>query len=142
MPTTTHDAGLTSIDHLTIYVRNRPKAVTFFARQLGLVILTEAPDRTMLLCGDQVLGLHDAPKGNRNDGIHHIGFRVAEWTGLKNRLRRARLHFSEERELPDGKSISVQGPERLRVELFYRTSPAEAPRPARRTPETAELWPA
>lgn len=123
MPRPSHDHGLTGFDHVEIYVRDRPKAVTFFAQQLGFEILTEQPAHTDLLCGDQLLRLRDSPKGNRNDGIAALSFRVNEWTGLRNRLRRARLRITGEHEFPDGRAIAVQGPERLRVELFYRTGP-------------------
>ena len=118
-----HDHGLTGLDHVEIYVRDRPKAVNFFARQLGLDILSEHATHTELLCGDQVLRLRDSPKGNRNDGIGLLSFRVSEWTGLRNRLKRARLRITEESERSDGRSIRVKAPERLRVELFYRTGP-------------------
>lgn len=123
MPRASNDHGLTGFDHVEIYVRDRPKAVNFFARQLGFVIVVERPDHTELLCGDQLLKLSDAPKGNRNDGIDHLAFRVSEWTGLRSRLRRARLRITGEREFADGRSISLAGPERFRVELFYRTGP-------------------
>lgn len=132
-----HDHGLTGFDHVDIYVRDRAKAVNFFARQLGFEILAEQEGTTDLLCGDQLLRLTDSPKGNRNDGIALLAFRVTEWTGLRHRLRRARLRILAEREFADGRSITVQGPERIRVDLFYRTGP---PVRVRTPPSEAETF--
>jgi catechol-2,3-dioxygenase len=123
MPNQSHDHGLTGFDHVDIYVRNRAKATEFFARQLGLEILAEGVEHTYLLVGNQVLGLHDSPKGNRNDGVDHLAFRVEEWTGLRNRLVRARLTITGEKERVESRSLFVKGPERLRVELVYRKDP-------------------
>ena len=122
-----HDHGLTGIDHVDLYVRNRAKATEFFARQLGLDILAEGADYTYLLAGDQVLGLHDSPKGNRNDGVDHLAFRVEEWTGLRNRLKRARLTIMGEKERAESRSIFVKGPERMKIELVYRADPTLHP---------------
>ena len=128
MPTTSRDHGLAGFDHVDIYVRNRPKATDFFARRLGFDILAEGEDHTFLLCGDQVLGLRDSPKGNRNDGIDHLAFRVLEWTGLRNRLKRSRLTITGEKERAESRSLYLKGPERLRIELVYRPDPSIRPR--------------
>ncbi len=128
MPGASHDHGLTGFDHVDIYVRNRAKAAEFFARQLGLEILAEGPDHTFLLAGDQVLGLRDCPKGSRNDGVDHIAFRVDEWTGLRNRLKRCRVTITGEKEREESRSIYLKGPERLRIELVYRPDPSIRPR--------------
>jgi catechol-2,3-dioxygenase len=128
MPTTSHDHGLTGFDHVDLYVRDRPKAADFFAKQLGFVILGEGPNHTFLLVGDQVLGLHDPPKGNRNDGVDHLAFRVSEWTGLRNRLKRARVTVLGEKERAESRSIYVKGPSRLKIELVFRPDPEQHPR--------------
>jgi catechol-2,3-dioxygenase len=123
MPNASHDHGLLGFDHVDIYVRNRTKAAGFFSKQLGFDIIGEGPGHTFLLCGNQVLGLRDSPKGNRNDGVDHLAFRVSEWTGLRNRLKRARLTIVGEKERAESRSIFVKGPERLRIELVYRPDP-------------------
>ena len=136
MPNASHDHGLTGFDHVDIYVRDRSRVAGFFAKQLGFDILGEGPDHTFLLCGDQVLGLRDAPKGSRNDGIDHLAFRVSEWTGLRNRLKRARLTIVGEKERAESRSIYVKGPERLRIELVYRPEPQLHPHPVIRPQPT------
>ena len=123
-----HEFGLVGFDHVDLYIRNRPKVADFFARQLGFDVIGEGPDHTFLLCGDQVLGLRDPPKGARLDGVDHLAFRVAEWTGLRNRLRRARLTVTGEKERAESRSLFVKGPEGLRIELVYRPDPDVHPR--------------
>lgn len=127
MPKTSHDHGLTGFDHVDIYVRDRPRARDFFAKQLGLDILAEGPEHTFLLAGDQVLGLHDAPKGSRTEGVDHLAFRVLQWTGLRNRLKRARIQVTGEKEREESRSIYLKGPGRLRIELVYRPDPTIRP---------------
>lgn len=128
MPNASHDHGLTGIDHVDLYMRNRLKAADFFTKQLGFDLLGEGPGHTYLMVGDQVLGLHDSPKGNRNDGVDHVAFRVAEWTGLRNRLKRSRVTIVGEKERAESRSIYLKGPERLRVELVYRPDPQLRPK--------------
>jgi len=114
---------LTGFDHVDLRVRHRPKVRRFFVEQLGLEVLGEGPDHTFLLLGDQVLGLHDLPKGARASGIDHIALRVADWTGVRNRIRRARIEVEREKERDDSRSLYLKGPEGLRIELVYRPDP-------------------
>jgi catechol-2,3-dioxygenase len=119
----TQDFGVTGFDHVDIKVRDRAKARHFFVDQLGLDVMGEGPEHTFLLLGDQVLGLRNAEKGERTQGVHHIAIRVQEWTGLRNRLKRARVEVSAEKERDDSRSLFLKGPGGLRVELVYRPDP-------------------
>ncbi len=91
--------------------------------QLGLEVLGEAPDHTYLLFGDQVLGLRDSAKGETPTGIDHIALRVSDWTGLRNRVSRARVTITGEKEREDSRSLFLRGPEGLRIELVWRPDP-------------------
>ncbi|MCI4331977.1 MAG: VOC family protein [Thermoplasmata archaeon] len=121
------DFGVSCFDHVDIKVRDRAKARHFFVDQLGLDVLGEGPDHTFLVLGDQVLGLRDAGKGERTQGVHHLAFRVQEWTGLRNRLKRARIEVSKEKERDDSRSLYLKGPGGLLVELVYRPDPSVRP---------------
>ncbi len=114
---------LTGFDHVDLLVPDRAKARHFFVDQLGLDVIGEGPDHTFLLFGDQVLGLRDAEKGRKPDGIHHLALRVATWTGLQNRVRRARIVVVGEKERDDSRSLFLKGPDGLRVELVWRPDP-------------------
>ena len=87
----TRDFGLVGFDHVDLNVKDRDRARRFFVEQLGLDVLGEGPDHTFLLMGDQVLGLHDAKDGAGPVGVNHLALRVSEWTGLRNRVGRARV---------------------------------------------------
>jgi catechol 2,3-dioxygenase-like lactoylglutathione lyase family enzyme len=113
----------TGFDHIDLVVPNRAKARHFFADQLGLEVLGESPEHTYLLFGDQVLGLHDGPAELRVTGIDHLALRVGSWTGLRNRVRRARLTVVSEKERDDSRSLFLRGPDGLSVELVYRPDP-------------------
>jgi catechol-2,3-dioxygenase len=117
------DFGLTGFDHVDLRLRDRVKARHFFVDQLGMDVIGEGPDHTFLLFGNQVLGLRDAVKGEKTAGLDHLAFRVEEWTGLRNRLKRARIDVVSERERDDSRSIYLKGPEGLQVELVYRPDP-------------------
>ena len=117
------DFALLGFDHIDLRLKNREKARHFFAEQLGMDVIGEGPDHTFLLFGNQVLGLRDAGRGERPNGIDHLAFRVEEWTGLRNRLKRARIEVTGERERDDSRSIYLKGPEGLQVELVYRPDP-------------------
>ena len=117
------DFGISGIDHVDIKVRDRAKARHFFVDQLGLDVLGEGPDHTFLMFGDQVLGLRDAGKGERTQGVDHVALRVQEWTGLRNRLKRARIEIAGEKERDDSRSLFLKAPGGLRVELVYRPDP-------------------
>lgn len=119
----TSEAELLGFDHIDIRVRNRAKARQFFVEQLGMDIVGEGEDHTFLLMGDQVLGLHDAPRGSKASGIDHIAIRVGSWTGLKSRVRRARIEVAGEKERTDSRSLFLKGPEGLRIELVWRPDP-------------------
>jgi catechol-2,3-dioxygenase len=136
----THDFGVIGFDHVDIKVRDRAKARHFFVDQLGLDLMGEGPEHTFLVFGDQVLGLRDAPKGERTQGVHHIALRVQEWTGLRNRLKRARIEVSQEKERDDSRSLFLKGPGGLQVELVYRPDPQSrsCSMPASHAPAAAE----
>ncbi len=117
------DFGLIGFDHVDLRVKDRAKARRFFVEQLGLEVIGEGPDHTYLLFGDQVLGLHDAANGESPTGVDHIALRVSEWTGLRNRVSRARVTITGEKEREDSRSLFLRGPEGLRLELVWRPDP-------------------
>jgi catechol 2,3-dioxygenase-like lactoylglutathione lyase family enzyme len=112
-------------DHVDIRVRNRAKVRRFFVEQLGLEVLGDGADHSFLLLGDQVLGLRDLPKGARGSGVDHIALRVAAWTGLRNRIRRARVEVLREKERDDSRSLFLKGPDGLQIELVWRPDPSQ-----------------
>jgi catechol-2,3-dioxygenase len=117
------DFGITSFDHVDLRVKDRVKARRFFVEQLGLDVLSEGPDHTFLLLGDQVLGLRDAKKGERTTGVDHVALRVDSWLGLRSRITRARIDVTAEKERDNSRSLYLKGPDGLRVELVYRPDP-------------------
>lgn len=114
---------LLGFDHVDIRVKDREKARRFFVEQLGLEELSHSPDHTFLILGDQVLGLHDADDGKPVDGVDHLALRVASWTNLRNRVRRARVEVRGEKERDDSRSLYLKGPDGLEVELVWRPDP-------------------
>jgi catechol-2,3-dioxygenase len=118
------DFGLIGFDHVDVKVRDREKARRFFVEQLGMDVIGEGPEHTYLLFGDQVLGLHDAAEGETPNGVDHIAIRVAEWTGLRNRVTRARVTITGEKERNESRSLYLRGPEGLRLELVWRPDPS------------------
>ena len=117
------DFGLIGFDHVDLRVKDRARARRFFVEQLGMDVIGEGPDHTYLLFGDQVLGLKDAKDGEGPTGIDRIAIRVEEWTGLKNRVSRARVTITGEKEREDSRSLFLRGPEGLRIELIWRPDP-------------------
>jgi catechol 2,3-dioxygenase-like lactoylglutathione lyase family enzyme len=116
---------IVGFDHVDIRVRNREKARRFFVEQLGLDPLGDGPHHTFLLLGDQVLGLHDAEPDDPVGGVDHLALRVTEWTGLRNRVRRARIVVTREKERDSSRSLFLRGPEGLTIELVYRPDPEQ-----------------
>jgi catechol-2,3-dioxygenase len=114
---------MVGFDHVDIKVRHREKARRFFVEQLGMDVIGEGADHTFLLFGDQVLGIHDAKEGEVPSGVDHIAIRVSEWTGLRNRVTRARVVITGEKERNDSRSLFLRGPEGLRLELVWRPDP-------------------
>ncbi|MGA9839014.1 MAG: VOC family protein [Thermoplasmata archaeon] len=127
------DFGMVGFDHVSVKVRDRDRARRFFVEQLGMDVIGEGVDHTFLLFGDQVLGLQDAKEGETPSGVDHIAIRVSEWTGLRNRVARARVVITGEKERNDSRSLFLRGPEGLRLELVWRPDPhshlCEHPRP-------------
>ncbi len=117
------DIELLGFDHVDLKVRHRAKMRHFFVEQLGMDVIGEGDDHTFLLFGDQVLGLRDAGPNQRSGGVDHIALRVASWTGLRSRVRRARIEVSGEKERDDSRSLFLKGPDGLRVELVWRPDP-------------------
>ena len=124
---TNHDFGLMGFDHVDLRVINRVKARRFFVEQLGMDVIGEGTDHTFLLFGDQVLGLRDAKDGESTRGLDHIALRVEEWTGLRNRVKRARVVITGEKERDDSRSLYLRGPEGIRIELVWRPDPHSHP---------------
>lgn len=116
--------GLLGFDHVDVRVRDRTKAKRFFVEQLGMDLVGEGSDHTLLLFGDQVLGLHDAKDGETLGGVDHIALRVSEWTGLRSRVGRARVVITGEQEREDSRSLYLRGPEGMRIELVWRPDPS------------------
>jgi catechol 2,3-dioxygenase-like lactoylglutathione lyase family enzyme len=114
---------MVGFDHVDIKLRDRAKARRFFVEQLGMDVIGESAEHTFLLFGDQVLGLHDAKAGETPSGVDHIAIRVSEWTGLRNRVARARVVITGEKERSGSRSLFLRGPEGLRLELVWRPDP-------------------
>ena len=114
---------LVGFDHVDLKVRNRVKLRRFFVEQMGMDLLGEGPEHSFLLFGDQVLGLHDPPKGARPTTVDHLAFRVSDWTGLRNRVRRARITVLSEKERDSSRSLFLRGPDGLSIELVWRPDP-------------------
>lgn len=123
MRTPPREFGIVGFDHVDLRVAHREKTSKFFVEQLGMDVLGEGPDHTFLLFGDQVLGLHDAKAGEHPNSVDHIALRVEEWTGLKNRVKRARVVIIGEKERDDSRSLFLRGPEGIRIELVWRPDP-------------------
>lgn len=123
-PRASRDFGLVGFDHVDLRFKDRSKARRFFVEQLGLEVVGEGTDHTFLLLGDQVLGLHDAKEGGPSGGVDHLALRVSEWTGLRNRIGRARVTITREKERDTSRSLFLRGPEGLSIELVYRPDPS------------------
>ena len=117
------DFGLEGFDHIDIRVKDRLKSKRFFVEQMGMDVIGEGSDHTFLLLGDHVLGLRDATKDEAPNGVDHLAFRVAEWTGLRSRLTRARIQVTGEKERDDSRSLFIKGPDGLKIELVWRPDP-------------------
>ena len=124
MARTPTDFGITGYDHVDVKVKDRPKARRFFVEQLGLDLLSDGPEHTFLVLGNQVLGLRDPKKGERTTGVHHIALRVDSWVGLRSRITRARIEVTAEKERDDSSSLYLKGPDGLQIELVYRPDPS------------------
>lgn len=138
--TPTRDFGLIGFDHVDLRLKDRAKARRFFVEQLGMDVIGEGPNHTYLLFGDQVLGLIDSKDGAVPTGIDRIALRVSEWTGLRNRVSRARVTITGEKERQDSRSLFLRGPEGLRIELIWRPDPHShiCAHPAAAAPPPAE----
>lgn len=122
------DFGISGFDHVDVRVRDLVKARRFFVEQLKLAVIGESADHLFVLFGDQVLGLRRAePDARPNGGVHHIALRVESWTGLRNRLKRARLEVVDEKERDESRSLYLKGPDGLSVELVWRPDPHRHP---------------
>lgn len=124
-----------SLDHVDLKVAHRADARDFFVDRLGLTLLSDGPTHTFLLVGDDVLGLHDAAPGEAMVGVDHLALRVSHWEGLRARLESAGVRVTGEKERDDSRSLFVDGPEGLQVELVHRPDPQKHPdHPAARRP--------
>lgn len=115
--------GLVGFDHIELKVKNREKVRRFLVEQIGMDLLSEGEHQTVLVFGDQVLGLRDAKDGEATGGVDHLALRVSEWTGLKSRVQRARVVITGEREGEDSRSLFLRGPDGLRLEFVWRPDP-------------------
>jgi catechol-2,3-dioxygenase len=131
---------LVGFDHVDLVVKNRAKAQRFFVEQLGLDVLGEGPSHTFLILGNQVLGLHDPAPNSTFGGIDHLALRVSDWTGLRNRIKRARIVVTGEKERGGSRSLYLRGPDGLGLELVWRPDPdrMECSMPPRPPPAPAE----
>jgi catechol 2,3-dioxygenase-like lactoylglutathione lyase family enzyme len=136
------DFGIVGFDHVELYIKDRAKAQRFFVEQLGMEVIGEGVDHTNLLFGDQVLGLRDVKENGATGGVDHLALRVSEWTGLRNRISRARVTITGEKERNDSRSLFLRGPEGLRIELVWRPDPhvhvCDHPPPPAPAPEPDE----
>lgn len=114
---------MVGFDHVDLRVKNREKLRRFFVEQMGMDVIGEGPEHVYLAFGDQVLGLHDAKPGEAPSSVDHLAFRVSEWTGLRNRVARARVAILGEKERPDSRTLYLRGPDGLRLELVFRPDP-------------------
>lgn len=123
-----------SLDHVDLKVAHRAVARAFFVDRLGLTLLSDGPTHTFLLVGDDVLGLHDAAPGETLAGVDHLALRVTQWEGLRARLESAGVRVTGEKTRDDSRSLFIEGPEGLPVELVHRPNPEKHPDhpPARR----------
>lgn len=127
MPAEEPAPAFDSFDHVDIRVADRDAARDFFVDRLGLRLLAHGPTHTFLLVGDDVLGLHDAPPGASPTGIDHIALRVADLEGLRARLEARGVRVTEEKERDESRSVFVEGPEGLKIELIHRPNPSTHP---------------
>lgn len=127
MTATEGSPGFDSLDHVDIRVTDRAAARTFFVERLGLPVLADGPTHTFLLVGDDVLGLHDAKAGGAASGIDHIALRVRAWEGLRARLEGAGVRITREKERDESRSLFVEGPDGLQIELVHRPKPEAHP---------------
>lgn len=118
------DFGIVGFDHVDVKVKDLEKSRRYFVEQLGMDVIGSADDHCYLLFGDQVLGLHLAKADELLGGVDHIALRVAEWTGLKSRVQRARIVVTGEKEREDSRSLYLRGPAGLRIELVWRPDPS------------------
>ena len=124
-----------SLDHVDLKVAHREAARDFLVDRLGLKLLAHGPTHTFLLVGDDVLGLHDAAPGEALAGVDHIALRITAWEGLRARLESAGVRVTGEKERDESRSLFVEGPEGLQVELVHRPHPEKHPdHPAARRP--------
>ena len=121
------DFGISGYDHVDLRVKDLVKARRFFIDQLKLSVIGEGPDHVFLLFGDQVLGLRTAGPRATTGGVDHLALRVESWTGLRSRLKRARLEVVDEKERDESRSLYLKGPEGLSVELVWRPEPHRHP---------------
>ncbi|MCI4358252.1 MAG: VOC family protein [Thermoplasmata archaeon] len=121
------DFGISGFDHVDLHVKDLTKARRFFVEQLKLAVIGEGPDHAFLLFGDQVLGLRTGEARSGTDGVDHIALRVESWTGLRTRLKRARLEVVKEKERDESRSLYLKGPDGLSLELVWRPDPHRHP---------------
>ncbi|MCI4364050.1 MAG: VOC family protein [Thermoplasmata archaeon] len=115
---------LVGFDHLDLWVRDRAAARQFFEKGLGMEVMGVGEEHTFLLFGDVVLGLRDAqPGATSSSQVHHLALRVSQFDGLREQLLLRGLTPVREREREDSRSLYVEGPEGIEVELIHRPEP-------------------
>ncbi len=110
-------------DHVDLYVGDLASSARFFTDKLGLEVLSESDDHVFLILGDQVLGLRRANGGARASVPHHVAIRVSGFDGLRQEVEARGLVVRDERERADSRSIFVDGPEGIAIELIHRPHP-------------------
>lgn len=106
--------------HMLMMVEDMQSSTAFYVDQLGFTVRPAKP----LSDGRPFTALHQgiALVGGRGAGhrqIDHIAFEVNDVRGLRDRLKRAGVHFQEDlHDGPYGLTIYVSDPDGTRVELY------------------------
>jgi catechol 2,3-dioxygenase-like lactoylglutathione lyase family enzyme len=110
-------------DHVDLFVRDLPSAVRFFTDRLGLPIVGEGDDHAFLRLGDQVLGLRRAEGATPATVPHHLALRVRDLDALVRAVAARGGSVTRSQERPTYRSIYLEGPEGLTIELIDRPHP-------------------
>jgi catechol 2,3-dioxygenase-like lactoylglutathione lyase family enzyme len=110
-------------DHVDLFVRDLPSTRRFFTDRLGLPIVGEGDDHAFLRLGDQVLGLRRAEGATPPTVPHHLALRVRDLDVLVREISARGGTVTRRQERPTYRSIYLEGPEGLTIELIDRPHP-------------------